>query len=323
MRSLKPFFSHWQNWLGLILVVSFFLIAIAAPLLSPNDPDNPGWMKVVGKSTDFQPHPPSPEAPLGTLSKQISVYHALIWGSRSALVFGLSVTLLVAVIGTLIGTVSAYFGGFLNNFLMRISDAFLAFPIIAAIVLIQQIITITIANLGISYNPFGGYVIVRDGLPYELPETLKIWLDFLEKIDPVTISLILFSWMPYARIMNTTVMRIKNVEYVEAARVSGARNSRIIFKHLIPNAIAPMIVLAARDIGGMVVLQATFVFIGFGQGSPWAMLLVNGRDWIYSPGGIFTYWWVFLPAILALILFGIGWNLLGDGLNDALNPREQ
>lgn len=323
MRFLNHFFAHWQNWLGLILVAAFIGVAIAAPLLSPNDPDNPGWVKVIGNSIDFQPHPPSSEAPLGTLSKQVSVYHALIWGARSALAFGLSVTFLVAVIGTLIGTLSAYFGGFLNNILMRITDAFLAFPVIAAIVLIQQIITIAIDNLGISYNPLGTYVFIKNGLVYDMPQTIKLQFDLLQKIDPVTVALILFSWMPYARVMNTAVMRLKNVEYVEAARVSGARNSRIIFKHLIPNAIAPMIVLAARDIGGMVVLQATFVFIGFGQGSPWAMLLVNGRDWIYSAGGIFTYWWVFLPAILALILFGIGWNLLGDGLNDALNPREQ
>jgi peptide/nickel transport system permease protein len=71
----------------------------------------------------------------------------------------------------------------------------------------------------------------------------------------------------------------------------------------------------------MVLLQATFTFIGIGQSSAWGQILVSSRDWIISPGGIFTYWWTFLPATLALILFGVGWNLLGDGLNEALNPR--
>ncbi len=321
MRTLRIFFSRWQNWLGLLLVLSFIGMAIAAPLLSPVDSRNPGPMKTVGRSSDSLPHPPSPEAPLGTLPHQLSVYHGLVWGARSALFFGLTITLICAVIGVLIGAVSGYFGGFLNTFLMRITDAFLAFPVIAGVVLIQQLITIAINNMGIQYSLTGIYVYVVNGLPYEVPASIKAAFDFLLKIDSVAIALILFSWMPYARVMNTTVLRLKDVEYVQAAKTSGDRPFRIIFRHLIPNAIAPMIVLAARDIGSIVVLQATFVFIGFGHGSPWATLLVNGRDWIYAPGGIFTYWWVFLPATLAIVLFGIGWNLLGDGLNDALNPH--
>ena len=92
-------------------------------------------------------------------------------------------------------------------------------------------------------------------------------------------------------------------------------------RHLIPNAIAPVIVMAAKDIGALVVLQTTFAFIGLGNSTPWATTLLAGRDWIYSPNGILTYWWVFLPITIALILFGIGWNLLGDGLIDAMNPK--
>lgn len=137
------------------------------------------------------------------------------------------------------------------------------------------------------------------------------------------IAFILFTWMPYARITNAVVKTIKQTEFVEAARTSGAKHARIIFRHLIPNSISPAIVLAARDVGSTVLLQTTFTFIGMGGSSPWGTLLVKGRDWILNPGGIFTYWWAFLPATLALVLFGIGWNLLGDGLNDALNPRDQ
>jgi peptide/nickel transport system permease protein len=140
-------------------------------------------------------------------------------------------------------------------------------------------------------------------------------------IDPVLIAFILFSWMPYARIMNSVVRRVRNMDYIEASRALGAGHARLIFRHLIPNSITPIIVMAAKDVGGMVLLQATFTFIGLGGNSPWGLMLVRGRDWIISPGGILTFWWVFLPATLALILFGIGWNLLGDGLNDALNPR--
>lgn len=322
MKSLQRYFSRWENLLGLFLVLCFVVMALAAPLLSPEDPANPGPIKVVGKPSDFEPHPPSPEAPLGTLSKQVSVYHSLVWGSRSALTFGMTVAAAVAMIGVLIGAASAYFGGIVGRLLMGITDAFLSFPVIAGVVLFQQLITITLYNFGIRYFTGGvAILITASGGFSEIPEDSPLLMSILQQIDPVLIAFILFSWMIYARMMHTVVLRIKQTEFIQAARALGASHARIIFRHLIPNAIAPAIVLAARDVGGMVLLQATFTFIGLGGESVWGTLLVSGRDWIITPGGIFTYWWVFVPTALALILFGIGWNLLGDGLNDALNPR--
>ena len=322
MGSPKRYFSRWENLLGLFLVLSFVLIALAAPLISPDDPTKPGPFKAVGRPSDYEPRPPSPEAPLGTLSKQVSVFHALVWGSRSALSFGVTVAAAVAILGILIGTASAYFSGWIGRLLMGVTDAFLSFPVIAGVVLIQQLATITLYNFGFRFYP-GGVVgmVTASGAFSELPNDLPWLLVILQQIDPVLIAFILFSWMIYARMMNTVVLRIKQTEYIQAARALGASHLRIIFRHLIPNAIAPALVLAARDVGGMVLLQATFTFIGLGGDSVWGTLLVNGRDWIITPGGIFTYWWVFLPAALVLILFGVGWNLLGDGLNDAMNPH--
>lgn len=326
MRNLHRFFSRWQNWIGLLIVLFFVFVAVAAPWLSPMDPDNPGITKTVGYIRDFVPHPPSTEAPLGTLPKQLSVYHTLVWGARTALIFGVTVTIFAMFIGILVGAFSAYFGGFIRSLLMRLTDTFLAFPLIAGVILINQLFTMLLAQAG-AYWMIGGYglnPVVTTTVTVVLPEDLPTWLIMLNKIDPVILAFILFSWMPYARVTNTMVMRLTKTEYVEAARVIGASNGRIIFRHILPNAISPVVVLGARDVGGMVLLQATFTFIGLGGDSPWGMLLSKGRDWVISPGGgIFTYWWVFLPATLALILFGIGWNLLGDGLNDALNVRSQ
>lgn len=121
--------------------------------------------------------------------------------------------------------------------------------------------------------------------------------------------------------MNASVMRLKRVEFVLAAKVSGVKNFRVMLRHLIRNAIAPVLVMAATDVGALVVLQTTFAYIGLGDSTPWASALLAGRDWIFSPKGIIEYWWVFVPITVALILFGIGWNLLGDGLIDAMNPR--
>lgn len=322
MRGMRRFFSRWQNWLGIIIILFFVAVAIAAPLLSPMDAKNPSVMKVVGNSREFTPHAPSTAEPFGTMSRQLSVYHAVVWGSRSALIFGLSIALFAMLIGVLIGTLSAISGGFMHNLIMRITDTFLAFPIIAAVVLITQLFTILLSNAGAMYMRVGmGASIFASKGSVFLPDQLPAWLVFLNNLDPVMIAFILFSWMPYARVMDTTITRVRQNEYIEAVQVVGARKIRIIFRHILPNAVSPAIVLAAKDVGGMVLLQATFTFIGIGQGSAWGQILVLGRDWIVSPGGIFTYWWTFVPATLALILFGIGWNLIGDGLNEALNPR--
>lgn len=322
MSRLHCFFSRWQNWLGLAIVLFFVFIAAAAPLLSPHTPQSPGAIKIVGNSNDFLPRPPSAAAPLGTLNKGVSVYHALVWGARSALVFGVITAVFAMLIGVLIGTFSAYAGGFLNRLLMRASDAFLAFPMIAGVVLINQVFG-TLLSLAMRFYSGGKVSGTSSEALYilQLQKHLPLWVVALQKIDPIMIAFILFSWMPYARLMNTMVMQLGQAEYITAARALGARRSRILFRHLMPNAITPAVVLAAKDVGGMVLLQAIFTFIGMSSDSPWGTLLVLGRDWIISPGGIFTYWWVFVPATLALVLFGIGWNLLGDGINDALNPR--
>jgi len=115
---------------------------------------------------------------------------------------------------------------------------------------------------------------------------------------------------------------VKQAEYVVAAQALGAGHGRIILRHLVPNTISPAIILLAKDIGGLVLLQAAFTFIGIGGSSEWGQLLAYSRRYVIGPrGDIFTYWWTFLPVTIVIILFGVGWNLLGDGLSDWLNPR--
>jgi peptide/nickel transport system permease protein len=232
---------------------------------------------------------------------QYDIYHTLVWGTRSALRFGLIVALSAAVLGVLIGAFSGYLGGVVNGLTMRVTDAFLTFPTIAGVWLFRQLM------------PVPGY---DDSLTW----AQKLIVDL--KLHPVMITLILFSWMPYARIINANVSQLKQREYVIAARSVGAGNVRIILRHLLPNALAPAIVLAARDVGAMVILEAAFTFIGIGGNTEWGILLATGRDYVIGvAGNPLAYWWTFLPATLTLVLFGVGWNLLGDGLNALLNPR--
>ncbi len=315
MKPLLRFVLVPQNFVGLLIVLAFLAVALAAPALAPfdDDPLLPPYFSRVGHYIDKVPHPPSAEAPLGTLGGQYSVYYTLIWGTRSALRFGLIVAAVSAAIGVLIGTSSGYAGGWLQRIAIPFTDAFLAVPTIAGYWVVRY-----------ALFPFGGYDFLRPWLanPYAVASVAQRVVDRLG-LDPLMITLILFSWMPYARITNSITMHLREIEYVQAARALGAGRSRILLRHIIPNGVAPVIVLAARDVGGTVMLAAAFSFIGIGGDLPWGELLAIGRDWIIGPGGsLLAYWWVYGPVTAALLLFGISWNLLGDGLNDLIAGRQ-
>jgi peptide/nickel transport system permease protein len=217
------------------------------------------------------------------------------------------VSVIAAVLGIFIGAVGAYFGGRVDRLLLFLTDSFLAFPVIAVAWLIQRTWFSDI------YYPFQQLITLS---PFE---EILVAL----RLNPITLALIMFSWMPYARLMNTTVSQLRTAEYVTAARALGATESRIILRHLLPNAISPAIVLLARDIGGVVVLASALTFIGFGGDIAWAIMLVSSREFVLGLlGNPFVYWWSFIPIALALTFFALAWNLLGDGLNVALNPRK-
>ncbi len=316
MKRSQRIFRHWQNWLGLLIVVLFIGVSLAAPLISPEDPKNPGaFRRVRGYiSADLTPHPPSDKSVLGTLPSQYDVFHALVWGAPNALAFGLKVTLASAIFGLFFGAAAAYAGGWLNNLMMRVADSFLSFPVIAGVVFLQQLWLTVMTNSGGVYFR-NEWIIMPSG-----PLSPIQWL--FQVVDPLTFTLVLFSWMPYARLTNIVVSTLKQADFIQAARAMGAGSTRIIVQHLIPNAASPSVVLAARDVGSMVILQATFTFIGLSGGSVWGEMLAMGRNWIVGPGGgIFTYWWTFIPATLALMLFGVGWNLLGDAVNELIDPH--
>jgi len=313
MRPLLRYLRHWRNWLGIALLAVMIGVAIATPALVPQkNPLNPVTFKQIGSGVDAIPKPPSVKALLGTLSGQYDVLFTLLWGLRQAFTFGLSVTVITATFGVLYGAASAYLGGHANNILMRIADAFLAVPVLAAIVFMRQILAILLAQTGIILTHL-----------WAIPEKFTSLQQFFIDADPVMWSLILLSWMPYARLVNASVLCLRKVDYVVSARALGAGHAQIILRHLLPNAISPAIVLAARDVGGMVILQATFTFIGLGWNSPWGSLLSQARNWVVGPGGNpLAYWWTYLPATITLIIFSISWNFVGDSLNNWLNPRK-
>lgn len=331
MRRFRHFFAVRLNWVALAMVSFFFVVGLAAPLLAPpDDPANPTPYRYVEGITQVEPLPPGRGLPLGTVAYlmdstdgrellHFDIYYSLVWGTRAVLRFGLLTALTAAVLGVIVGAVSGYVGGAINFVALRITDAFLAFPMIAGVWLFRTIMQTANLEL-VEYSSF---------TPVKIPSTAFQRLILTLGVDPVMLTLILFSWMGYARLINANIVSLKEAEYVQAAIVTGQRPLRIVFRHLLPNAISPAIVLLARDIGGMVVMQAAFAFIGV-SGTvnstaipEWSRLLMMGRNWIIGQGGNpFTYWWLYIPVTVALVLFGVGWNLLGDGLNLTLNPHE-
>ncbi len=308
----KRFFSRWQTVLAVVCVLTIILIAAAAPLLAPvTSLEDPLWFKVICERHSCIPEPPSGLSILGTV-KEFDVYHTLIWGTRQALVFGVLTASITALIGTLLGLISGYFGGWIDKAIMRICDAFMAFPIVAGVALFAQLA----ALLEASRTNFVSSLVVSD------PRSIFFFKTLPLQIDPVLFALILFSWMGYTRIIHSQVLIVKKEEYIEAAYSCGARPHHIIFKHILPNSITPAVVMVTRDIGRMVVLQSSLTFIGVGDSSAWSTILSMGKDWIIGPGGnLFTRWWIFLPITMALVFFGFTWGIIGDELNYWMNPR--
>ena len=307
-------------WLGGLIVGLFALIALAAPVLAPPDPGSEfSTFKDIGQLNRFIPFQPRAGLILGSVpdpvnQRQLDVWYSLVWGTRSALRFGLVVVLITGTFGIILGGVSAYLGGLPNTLVMGFTDAFLALPLIAGVIFFDQMIRLFLTASGALIGTSGVVFYV------ELPTT---WQSFLLDVDPLLIAFIVFSWMSYARLMNSLVLRARREEYLLAARSLGAGHLRLIFRHLIPNTISPAIVLAARDVGYLVLLQAGFTFIGLSVRSEWGVLLSLGKNYVIGPGGNpFTWWWLYLPVTLAMVLFGVGWNLFGDGLNNWLNPHQ-
>ena len=210
---------------------------------------------------------------------------------------------------------------------MRICDAFFAFPIVAGVALFAQAsILLTIST----QNQRSVLMIAADQDPNffkniamaTADKVPNLFQNIILNADPILIALILFSWMGYTRIIHSQVLQIKKEDYIKAARACGARNFRIMFKHILPNSINPAIIMATRDIGRMVVIQSSLTFIGVGGSSAWATLLNLGKNWIIGPGGnLLTRWWIFLPITMALVFFGVTWGFVGDELNHWMNPK--
>jgi len=294
--------------LGFSLIVFFVLLALAAPIIAPPiNPNKPYDIPRDGYKSEPQPmmsawnrnQPPLPfwwnaimgtdewVHIFGTSQGQYDVFYGVIWGTRTAFKTGMIVVIATFLIGITIGSISAYYGGAVDNIVMRIVDVFLTLPFILAALIMAAVLTPKIGR----------------------------------SLVPSILALITFGWMGYARIIRGDILSTKERDYVMAARVIGVKDSRILFRHILPNAIFPTLVLASLAIGDVVLSFAALSFLGIGTEigyADWGQVLSFARNWIIS---LDQYWYIVVWPGLILVLFVMGWNLLGDALRDILDPR--
>ena len=277
-KVLRKLIENKGAIFGLIMVLGIIFSAAFAPLLSPHDP--------ILQDVEKRLIPPigqegaDPQYLLGTDHLGRDIVSRLIYGARISIVVSVLAVALSAVLGTLIGLLSGFYGGKVDNIFMRIADVQLAFPFILLAIAI-------IAVLG-------------------------------PNLQNIIIVMGITGWVIYARVVRAEILSLREKEYVMAVRALGGSNSRIIFKHLLPNVMPPIIVIITLEMARMIIMEAALSFLGLGIQPPtptWGGMLADGRVYLS------TSWWLATFPGLVIMLVVLGINLLGNWLRDILDPR--
>lgn len=321
-KALRRFLRNPLAWVGSLLLILFILMALFAPQLTSHqlittrntcvrdlglgfdnltDIRNPTkavfWRSIVlPPASCFTiprisyspiPTPASAGTYLGTTSGGYDIFYGLIWGARSAFYVGVVVVGTGIIIGIIVGSIAGFFGGWIDNLLMRVIDVIFAIPGLVLAIVIVSILGQSLQN--------------------------------------VMIALAIFGWAGYARLLRGDILQIKEREFVDGARALGASNFRLIFRHVLPNSITSLLVIASLDIGSVVLAAAALSFLGLGAPvgyADWGQMINFARDWLQGPPGQpFAYWYVSFWPGLIIVLFVLAWNLLGDAARDILDVR--
>jgi peptide/nickel transport system permease protein len=268
----RRFFRNKLAVAGLVMVGLVFVVALFAPLIAPHDPRAQNLMNTTAK--------PSAQHWFGTDEIGRDQFSRVIYGSRIAIIVGLSSIVLALLLGVILGSVAGYRGGKADSIVMRTADAFFAFPL-----LIGAILIILVTGRG---------------------------------VVPVILSIAIFTWAVPARLLRSSILSVREAEYVEAARSLGASSWRIVTRHVLPNSLAPVLVYGMVSVGTAIVAETALSFLGVGvkpDVPDWGNMIAAGRSYF----GYLDFLWIF-PS-LSVVFTVLGFVLVGDGLRDALDPR--
>lgn len=262
--------------ISLVALVAVALLAIAAPLVAPYPDQGMGVTHIEQKL-----QPPSWQFLLGTDSLGRDILSRVLFGARTALIAGIAIVAIGAIAGTILGAVAGYFGGWVDEAIMRVTDVFLAFP------------------------------------PLLLAMTVAVVLE--PSLINAIIAISLTWWPWYTRIARGQAVSIRERKYVKAARGIGVNHAMVILRHILPNILTPISVQAMLDLGAAILTVSALSFVGLGVPQPtadWGAMISEGRVYVQT-----GHWWVPTFPGLALFLIIMAANLLGDAVQAATNPR--
>lgn len=268
------FFKHPMAVGGLIVIILIVLMAILAPFLAPHSPYD------VNNQFDA---PPSASHPFGTDQVGRDVLSRLIYASRVSLYVGLGAVGIYVIIGTVLGAVAGYFGKWIDNLIMRITDVFMSFPYFMVILVLVSILGPNLFN--------------------------------------ITFVLGILGWPQIARLVRGSVLSIKEMDYVKAGVALGYSTPKIIFHHILPNSLAPIIVNATFGIANAIIMEASLSFLGMGVQPPtasWGNMLTDAQ----SITVLSSQPWLWIPPGILILLSVLSINFIGDALRDALEPNQ-
>lgn len=317
---IKKIITNPTAVVGFVLLFAFAMIAIWAPVIAPVPENSLDEQMIPADGANPTPQKPDEDHILGTTENQYDVFYGVVWGTRTAFRIGLGIALFTTLLGLIIGSLSAFFGGWVDEVLMRITDIFQAFPFLLTAIILTSVLQFV-------YERGDGGIMIMTS---KILAVLTFGNNYFDPIKPFQMSvltgmiaMIMFGWMEIARVTRGNILAIKNAEYAQAALTIGAKTSRILFRHLVPNAIFPLLVIAPMNIANYVLTFGALSFLGIGAPNgyaDWGQMLSIARNWISS---ITDYPHIAIYPGLALVLFILAWNLIGDALRDILDPRLQ
>ncbi|MDG5821724.1 ABC transporter permease [Natronococcus sp. A-GB7] len=313
----QEFRSSLLPKVGLVILIAIVFMALFAPVLATHNPNTTGHFddgnayppigvsydsyEVVDGERETYPVEFSSDHYLGTNNVGQDVFSRLLYGARTSLLVGVLGTGLAVLMGVPFGLVSGYYGGRIDDAMMRVADVMLAFPsLVLALALIGVFGSMSIPVP----DP-----IVAAGFAEGMPSATTL---------PGTVTLVvgLVTWVWFARVARGEAMAIRNEEYVKAARSLGASNATILLKHVLPNSLTPVIVLATIQVAAIILLESSLSYLGFsGTTLSWGYEIQQGQDYLR------TAWWVSTVPGIGIVLSVVSINLLGDWLRDSLDPN--
>ncbi len=275
-----------------VITLIFFFGAAFAPLIAPYNPFDPASLELMDGFTSPMGDSFSGKVYwMGTDDQGRDIFSAILYGSRISLMVGFASVIFAMVLGVGLGLLAGYVGGWVDGLIMRVADIFLSFP------------TILIALL------VGG--VARAVVPRQFHDSLAIYV--------LVFAIGISTWVQYARTVRGSTLVEKNKEYVQAAKVIGIHPLTIMLRHVLPNVIGPVLVIATIGLALAIITEATLSFLGIGAPPTrpsLGTLIRIGNDFLFS-----GEWWITLFPGIALLMLALSVNLLGDWLRDALNPK--